>query len=153
MPTITATEYLEINSVPLATPAWRLTDLTSLYDEADVRGDDILIPHSAGVLAQPRRRTVTKKALPIVVFGDYDLDGVAHTDPREGLAINTAYLMTNVVAPPGTGDGTRDAVWHLWDGSTKAADVHVLGGLGLKRKNPITVEGVLVISIPAGRFA
>lgn len=149
---ITADEYLVINSVTLATPAWRITDLTDLYDEAEIRGDDVLIPHSAGVVAKQRRRTVTRKALPITVFGESDQNGSAYGNARDGLAANVAYLMTNVVAPTGASDGTRAAVWHLRDGSTKSANVHVLAPLGLTRISPTTMAGVLRLSIPTGRF-
>lgn len=150
---VTATEYLEINSVALATPAWRIDDLTPLYQEADQRGSDILIPHSSGVLAQQRRRTVTLVALGIWVFGESDQNGSAHSNPLYGLDVNVAYLRTNIVAPTGTSDGTRSATWHLANGSsTRTASVHVLG-LDLSRMSPTTMKGALRLSIPAGRFS
>lgn len=150
-PVITATEYLVINAYPLATPAYRLTDLTALKDGPDVRGDDRPIPHKAGVKGLPRRINVTKRALPIIVFGSYKNDGTAHSNALVGLQYNIDELLTNVVNPVSTGNGTRAAVWHLPDGSTtRSADVTVISPLVLVRFGPIRARGVLEISIPAG---
>lgn len=144
--------YLTINSVPLATPAWRITDLTPLFDAPKQRGDDLVIPGAAGVLARPRRNTATRIAFVIEVFGELDSDGVAHANPALGLITNIDYLYTNVVAPPGTATGTRAAEWTLPGGETRNADVHVLG-LTFLRRSPTWARGRLDVNVPAGRFA
>jgi hypothetical protein len=149
---ITADEYLEISSVPFATPAWRITDLTSLFDGPDVKGGDRDLPHGVAV-AYPRRATITVVDLPLVVFGASDQDGVAYADAREGLEANIAYLRANVVDPLTTGDGTRPAVLHQFSGATLSADVTVISPLRLSRFTPVAARGVLRLSIPTGAFA
>lgn len=153
MPVITHAEYLAINAVPLATPAWVITDLTPLWEGAEVRGDDRLLPGVAGVKKYRRRATVTRKALPMLVFGQFDQDGNAYADPRAGLWTNIAYLRTNVVDPTNIGDGTREAVLHGPGGVTVSGDVHVISPLKLTILGTITMRAVLEISIPGGVLA
>lgn len=150
---ITATEYLEISSTPLATPAWRITDLTPLKEPPDQRGVDWLIPGTGGIKPLQRRNTVTVKRLPMFIYGGRDRTNAAITNGLDGLQDNIDALYTAIVAPVGSGDGTRAATWHLPDGSTtRTANVHVLE-LRLNRVAPLLCRAVLVISIPTGRFA
>jgi hypothetical protein len=150
---VTRTEYLEIASKPLSTPAYWLTDLTPLKGSADQRGFDRLLPGATGVVAYQRRITVTKVSLPIVIVGEFDNTGTANANPFDGLQDNIDYLLANVVDPTGTGDGTRAATWHLPDGSTtKTANVHV-ERLEVSPLGRASVQGALMLSIPAGRFA
>ena len=153
MPIPDTTERLVIDGVSLSTRAWWIDDLTPLMEEAEQRGTDRIIPGTPGVVAYPRLRTVTRKLLPMMVNGIYDHLGAAYSDPKVGLETNIAYLNTNVVAPPGTSDGTRSATWHLPDGSTtRTASVHVLSlTLGVKESAKWR-SAVLELSIPAGRF-
>lgn len=90
-------EYLEIDGVALDTPAWIVTDLGPLWEPADVRGGDRLIPGAAGVRSYQRRATVTRKALAMSIFGDVDQAGTPQADVRAGLWANVAYLRANVV--------------------------------------------------------
>lgn len=147
--TITSDEYLEIDGVPLATFAWKVVDLSPLWEGPDVRGGDRLIPGAAGVRAYPRRATVSQRSLPMLVFGAVDQDGAPYPDPREGLETNFEYLRTNVADPTNLGAGTRVAVLHLPSGATRTADVHVEalrpGPLG-----PSSMRAVLTLSIPGG---
>lgn len=147
---ITAAEYLEVNDVPLATPAWRILDLSALFGSPALRGSDDLIPGVAGVIPNPRRITVTTLALPMAIFGERDREGVAHPSVREGLMLNIDELLAQV-AEPATGDGTVEAVWHRADGGTLTADVHVLG-LPIRSLGPTAALATLQLSIPQGRF-
>lgn len=147
---ITADEYLIINNVPLATPAWRLTDLTPLWTSAAVRGSDRLLPGAPGVRALRRRPTATVLVLPGVVFGNQDREGTAHPDARTGLHANIAVLQSEIIEPPTSGDGTRAATWVI-PGTDKTADVHVTA-FTPTAFTPDTVRFVLELSIPAGRF-
>ena len=147
--TVTRAEYLEIDGVPLATPAWEIVDLSPLWQPADVRGSDRLIPGAAGVKPYRRRRTVSKRSLPMIVYGFEDLDGVAYADVREGLETNLDYLRANVVDPTNVGDGTRTAVLHLPSGSTRTGSVHV-EGFELGTAGPTSIRAVLTLSIPEG---
>lgn len=144
---VTLTNYLEISSVPLATPAWVITDMSDAERSADQRGDDILVPHAAGVSPRQRRKTVTLRAFPITIFGGADHEGVAHSSEQAGVVANLDYLLANVVDPTGSGDGTRPAIWHRLDGSEKVADVHVLA-LDIFHVAPTTRRGVLKLSFP-----
>lgn len=149
---ITRDEYLEISTVPLATPAWRILDLSPLWDGPQVRGDDLLIPGTAGVLTQPRRATVTRKVLPIAIFGEQDWEGNVYADPFTGVRTNLDYLYTNVFAPVGTGDGTRAATHHLKSGATRTANIIVLSPLDVRPAGKHSLIGRLDILIPDGRF-
>lgn len=151
---VTAAEYLEIDGVPLSTPAWVTSDMDDLWGSADVRGDDVVIPGAAGALAQPRRRTATKATVELQVMGDTDWEGGAYANPAAGLATNCAHLLA-LTDPPGTTDGTRTAILHFPTGApvaTKTGPVHVLR-LRLSRKSRDFAIGQLELSIPAGALA
>lgn len=147
---VNRTQYLEINSVPLATPAWRIKDLSRLYG-LEVRGDDRILPGADGARPFRRRVTVRTVGLPLLVEGRFTHEGASNSNIWDGLDDNIDHLMTNVVTPATSTAGTRTAVWHRANGNINA-DVHVEGfepqgwGQGW-------VLFLLEISIPAGRFA
>lgn len=149
---ITRAEYLEISTVPLSTPAWWIKDLYQLYDGPEVRGEDLEIPGAAGVLTQPRRATATRKVLTLVVDGWKDREGNIYADPITGLRTNMDYLKTNVTAPVSTGNGTRPAVLHLKDGSTRSEDIIVVPPLDPVAAGKHTLICRLDIIIPLGSF-
>jgi hypothetical protein len=120
---ITRSTYLEINSVPLAKPAWRILDLSRLHGRA-ARGGDRLMPGAAGVRAHRRYRTIYTTSLPLLVEGRQDREGNVNSDIYAGLDTNIDYLITNVVEPPAT--ATVAAVWHRASGN-KSAAIHVEG--------------------------
>lgn len=145
------TGTLSIDGVLLNGPAWDLPDLTALWFEFDVRGDDRLLPGSDGVLPYRRRVTVTQHALPMIVTGAVDRFGEPYADAWVGMETNVAYLLTNVVLPTNVGDGTRSATLTLPSGATRTANVHVLRlakGLVLGGRLRATLD----LSIPNGRF-
>lgn len=148
---ITATEYLEIASTPLATPAWRILDLTSLWDSAPLRGDDLTLPGANGVRPYARQIDAGRVALPMVIWGDRNRENTAYGNVRTGLLTNMEALHAAIVTPAG-GDGTRTAVWHQADGGTQTAPVTVLG-LVVRKLSPRAVSATLQLSIPQGRFA
>jgi hypothetical protein len=155
VPVVTRSEWLDIDGTPLATPAWEVPagGLLGLIQGPDVRGSDRLIPGVAGVRRYKRRATVSKRSVPLVIWGTFDLEGVAHADHAEGLVANIDYLRANVADPIGTGDGTRTATLHLKDGSTRTGPVHVetmeLGG----DSEDAYVRAVLNLSLPLGALA
>lgn len=148
---ITSDEYLIINSVPLATPAWRLTSLVPLWSGAEVRGQDRILPGVNGVRAYKRRPTVTSLVFRGIVFGLQDREGTPYADFRAGLHANLDVLLTQIVEPVTTGDGTHAATW-VRPGTDKTADVHVVGFTTSDGAVPWEVAFALEISIPAGRF-
>lgn len=153
MPTvITRDSYLVVNSVVLATPAWRILNLDDeMSSDSDVRGQDRLIPGSAGVRAKKRRRAVTVKQFEMWIGGAYDQTGAAYSDRRMGLITNVEYLKANLGLGYATGDGTVTATWHRYDTTTKAAAVHVTH-FEVSDLNKRDVKAVLEISIPSGQF-
>lgn len=148
MPTvINRATYLEVNSVPLATPAWRILDLSRLYG-LEVRGSDQIIPRAAGARAYRRWVASRVVGLPLLVVGAYDHEGTANANVYDGLDDNIDYLMTNVVDPPAT--ATHAAVWHRANGNVSAG-VHV-EGFDPQAWGRGWVRFTLELSIPAGRF-
>lgn len=147
---ITRSTYLEIASTPLATPAWRILDLSRLYGMAK-RGSDLVMPGADGVRPYERRVTFRSVGLPLLVMGAQSRTGSANTNIWEGLDDNVDALMTAIVEPPGTTEGTRTAIWHRATGNL-TADVHV------ERLEPESwglgwIRFTLELSIPAGRWA
>jgi hypothetical protein len=148
--TVTRTWYLEINSVPLATPAWEIPDLSALLDSGNLRGSDRLLPGAAGVRPLRRRRTVWVLTFPLDVMGDVDEDGAPITDANEGVNEHMAYLNANLGFADPTGDGTVPAVFRRGDLPAWTADVHFLGFKGSRKLGEFLVRTTFDISVPAG---
>lgn len=147
---ITADEYLIIDTVPLATPAWRILDLTPLWTSADQIGSDRKLPGVNGSRAYRRYKTATQLVFSGKCWGARDREGTYYGDAREGLHANMAVLL-GLTEPVASDTGTRAATWVV-PGTDKTADIHVLG-LEPRAKTPVEVMFSLTISIPAGRFA
>lgn len=149
----TAAGDLTIGGVAMNGPAWKVLNLLELWQPADQRGSDRLVPGTAGVLAQQRRDTVTRRSLQMLIVGDVDRTGTPQADRFEGLQVNVEYLRSNVVAPTGATDGTRSAVLTMPDGTTRTEPVHVVGfDFGNFREDAAWLRAVLTISIPSGRI-
>lgn len=149
---ITRDWYLEINSIPLATPAWEIPDLSALLDSGALRGSDNIIPGFAGVVPNRRRRTVWVCTFPLDVMGDIDSDGTPLTDGNEGVNLHMEYLNEHLGFASATGDGTVPAVFHRGDLPEWTADVHFLGLKGSQKLGQFLVRTTFDISIPAGRW-
>lgn len=150
---VTASEYLTVNGVILATPAWRVLDLSALLDETDLRGDDWIIPGAAGQLPQRRTRDRSRRTFPFAVFGEQDQNGGSYANPRVGLVANVEYLRANLGVATVSAAGTVTAVWTRPDASTKSAAVHVYGPIGGRKLSPTTLLTTIDLSVPAGVFA
>lgn len=146
---ITATEYLEIASTPLATPAWRITDLTPLWKAATLRGSDRLLP-LAGIRQLRRREGLTTYSFPMTVWGRRDRTGTPYANLRDGLDANIEALHAAVIVPLTTTSGTRVAIWHKADGGTVSKNVTVLD-FTPQAFSPAAIRGVLSLST-TGRF-
>jgi hypothetical protein len=152
MPTITYTEYVEIGGIPLATPAWEVTNLFVLWEGPDTRGADRIVPGVDGVKPYRRRATVSKRTLEMVIYGTHDEDGGAYSDVRAGLAANVEYLRANVFDPTDVGDGTRTAVLHLPSGATKSGLVHVEAAL-FASAGPTSLRAAVDLTLVTGSLA
>lgn len=154
---------LTIGSVLMNRQSWGIfgddsgtNGLVQLWVTAEQRGEDRLLPSATGVIPYRRRLTATRYDLRLIVVGDVNVSDTAQTNKKQGLAANLAYLYTNVVAPTGATDGTRSATLTIPGQSNRTASIHVLG-LSTQRVNladdTAVFEGILQISVPAGRFA
>lgn len=131
--------------------------LIHLWYKFDVRGEDRILPSATGVIAYPRRMTVTRCDLRLLIVGDViGQTGVSASNSIEGLATNIEYIRTNILAPVVSATGTRAATLTVPGQSTRSADIHVLGmniqSYQLGICGAIAVA-TLQISIPGGRFA
>lgn len=106
--------YLEIDNVPLSTPAWEVLNLEDLESGPDVRGEPRLLPGAVGVRANRLRPTVTAHALNMYFFGMKDPEGNAFAEGHVGILANLARFRDDVVSQPTSGI-TRTAVLHLPD--------------------------------------
>jgi len=124
---ITRAEFLEINGVPLATPAWEAEDLSGLYDSPAVRGEDVAVPYHEGQTPLRRINDAKRVQIPVHVFGDLDHEGATHADPLVGLQANMDYLK-QALRPRqnATVAGTWPIRHILPDESTRVGDGHVI---------------------------
>lgn len=156
MPTvITRTYYLEINGIPLATPAWECPDLSPLLDDPQLRGADGILPYVNGGVPYRRRINPTVYTLALDVFGDQDHEGDPYDDAFEGLLTNFDYLKANLGLASETGDGTVGAIFHRGDLDQLTAEVHFLGFKGSRTSGsgtPSLLRTTFDISVPVGRF-
>lgn len=150
---------LTLNGVPMKTRAWTCPDLTPLWLTPAKRGQDRILPGAAGVIANPRRHTVTQYSLDFRVCGIANQFGVPTTGSGNGidefaqLEYNLDYLRQYVFdarfSP--NPDGTVPGVLTMPSGEIRTADVHVLG-FSVNARVSHVLQGVLDISIPSGGF-
>lgn len=97
-PAVTSSEWLEIgsSSVPLNTPAWKVTDYTALRRRTRV-GENRVIPGMAGRLFVAREWDQQLVTLPMKITGRYDQEGTAYSDSFEGVDTNHQYLLDHVI--------------------------------------------------------
>jgi hypothetical protein len=154
---------LTIDGISMNRPAWGVFGdergeggLAKLWVEFDVRGEDRILPSVTGVIPYPRRMTVTRKDLRLVVVGDVNESGSPIADTRIGLQDNLEVLRNSVFEPVASSSGTRAAELLTPNGTVLEADIHVLGvqtqTYHLSECASIWV-GTLQISIPGGRFS
>lgn len=129
--------------------------LSQFLTLADQRGEDRILPGTAGVIPYKRRLTVTKLTIRLVVVGDILYNGSTPSTPKIGLFTNLKYIYDNVVAPTGTGDGTRAISVVLPGPFTGTGFAHITRMDMVTQKlsdSSAAWEGQLGVSIPAGRF-
>lgn len=102
--------HVEIDGVPLSTPAWEHTNIQTLYSGASTRGENRVMPGASGVRALPWRADQTMVTITLAIFGANRWDGAANADAVAGLWANIAHLQATIIDPPATGNSTRLAV-------------------------------------------
>ncbi len=151
MPLITRTEYVEIDGVPLATPAWEVTSLIELFDLADTRGELVEVPYRRGALAYRRQLGPKRVNLPLNIYGAQDQDGAAHPSAREGLQINRDLLVRDVLRPPQVFTAaTRLLRAHLADGSVRSGPCQVVGRLRPTEIGPGAMAAAIELALTEG---
>lgn len=110
-------EYIEVNAVPFATPAWEAMDLSAFYDMAALRGEDRVISMAPG--RAPVRQLLDEftAVIPLSVSGFRDWDDNEYADPMLGLLLNIEHLKANVFAPNPSPPYTWLVRHHRRDGS------------------------------------
>jgi hypothetical protein len=147
---------LTIDSLSLNTPAWSVVDITPLWAAFDTRGQNRLIPGAQGVVAYRKRITERDHSLAIVIIGDVDENGDAHTDPVEGLEFNLDTLLAVLMPDSGA---TKSAVLTRPSGATKSAEVQIESFEVIRTEidtasfQYAAMEGIITMTIPAGVFA
>lgn len=140
---------LTLNGLLLHDSCIMATDLSMLVDGGDTRGDDILVPGAAGVLAEPRRLTVTRRDVPFWLIGGLSWSGVEQ-EPRQGLIDNFDVLYAAVGVGEQTGDGTVVASLQEPGGGTRTADVTTLGCHRGPTRPGYWCTVVISLSVPGG---
>ncbi len=108
--------------------AWELFDLSALLGQPALRGDNRLVPGNPGTIAYPQRLTQSRYSLPLLICGHWnENDDYADPDDIWGQqADNIAYLMTNVLLPPGIATITRTFEWQAANGDSVTSEVQML---------------------------
>lgn len=126
--------YLDIDGVPLSTPAWECTNLETLLSGADVRGEPRIIPGAIGVRPNLIRPTVTTYSLEIYFHGFADWEDNAYDDPHAGVLENVRQFKATVSNPTLVGTGTRTATLHVPDPDTPTvAGTPLTGAVQLRK--------------------
>lgn len=144
--------HLEIDGVPLSTPAWEHLDIHLLYSGPSTRGENRILPGAAGRRALPKRADETNRTLSLAIFGFERWDGEPYDDAVQGLWANIAHFTTTVIDTPLTPNGTRTA--RLVGNGVRdlSATIQVLGFEIDEAYSPAAVSASLDIAVLAGSF-
>lgn len=138
---------LTINGVLLHTPAYAAVDVTELWEPADQRGDNILIPGKPGRVPMPKRDDETERSVPLILDGAVTSTGAVISNPTAGLF---GHWMT-LRAALGGGDLVPASLSAPGGGPGISADVHVMGIAKGTRLGTL-MACTLDLLIPAGAF-
>ena len=145
--------HLEIDGVPLSTPAWEHLDIHLLYGAPTVRGDNRVMPGARGQRALPWRPDLTMRTLQLAIFGDVSWDGTLNADAVAGLWANIAHLQAFIVDNPGNADSTRTAVIKRSGHADLSALIQVRGFEIAESYGPSAVSASMDVALMSGAFA
>lgn len=142
--------YLEVNSIPLATPAWFITNLETEIVKRVTRGSNLLLPGATGRRRRQRYLDEVTYQFELTIRGLVKWDNSAYSNASQGFTENCEQLTANL----GFANATAvTATWHRVGSSNKTASVDVVhfecADLGTHRDG----KAVLEIVAPAGLFA
>lgn len=145
MPTATRTEYLQLDSLLMATRAINAHGYEGLKGTGDKRGDDVTIPGQTGVTPRDRIQGALRDLIEIQINGRWDHSTDAETaDWREGAY--TAYGLVLAKAKSLT-VVTLDLVR---SSGTTSVDCQPLDLRVIDEKTPWTWDCVLDVVLPDG---
>jgi hypothetical protein len=147
------THHLEIDNVPLSTPAWEHLDIQALYSGAATRGENRVMPGAAGRRALPKRADETTRTLTLAVFGFQRWDGTVNSDPVAGLWENIGHLHEFIIDTPATPDSTRLAKIVRIGQPDLFARIQVLGFEVDETYSPAAVSASMDIAVIPGGFS
>lgn len=145
--------HLEIDGVPLSTPAWEHLNIQALYGSASVRGENRVLPGASGRRALPWRFDETMRTLTLAIYGFQSWDGTLNADPVAGLWANVAHLQNFVVDNPLNADSTRTAVLKRSGRPDLTAVIQVRGfEIDDEPYSPAAVSATMDIALMSGVF-
>jgi hypothetical protein len=144
--------HLEIDGVPLSTPAWEHVNIEALYAGPTVRGENRVMPGAGGRRALLWRPDETMVTVSLAIFGDVRWDGTVNTDAVAGLWANRDHLYTNVVANPGNTDSTRAGVIKRAGAADRTARIQVRGFNIEEHIGTTALRASLDIAVISGSF-
>lgn len=146
--------HLEIDGVPLSTPAWEHLDIQVLYSGPSVRGENRVMPGAAGRRPLPWRPDETMRTLTLAIYGDRSWDGTVNADPVAGLWANIAHLRAFVVDNPLNTTSTRTAVIKQVGGAADLTATIQVRGFEIDEESysPAAVSAFMDIALISGRF-
>jgi hypothetical protein len=146
--------HLEIDGVPLSTPAWEHLDIQALYSAPGRRGENRAMPGAAGVRALPWRPDETMRTLTLAIFGDLSWDGTKNDDAVAGLWANVAHLEAFVLNNPGNPGSTRTATIKRPGAVDLVATIQVRGfEVATESYSPAAISASMDIALMSGGFA
>lgn len=146
--------HLEIDGVPLSTPAWEHLNIGALYSGPNVRGENRVLPGASGRRALPWRADETMRTLSIAIFGNRSWDGTTNADPVAGLWANVAHLQAFVFDNPLNAGSTRTAVLKRTGFPDLVATIQVRGfEIDDEPYSPADVAASVDIALLSGAFA
>lgn len=93
---------LTVGGVSLNRSALAVLNVATLWEPAPPRGENLLIPFSAGRMSFARMRDERAGSLQMLVVGTVDVNGTRNPDPYIGLEENIGWLNANLFAPAET---------------------------------------------------
>lgn len=149
----TADGELTIDDVSMHTPGWTVLNPFILWNPAEQRGEDLLVPERPGALPLPRRITTTQHTLEMVIRGTHNHNGTPYANESFGLWANIEYLNQNVVEPsPYMTDTTRFAELAIPASPVVMQGYVHVDRLELGDRIGPFCRAAITLTIPAGRL-
>jgi hypothetical protein len=147
--TITRTNYLEVNSVPLSTPAWWIVNLETEIVKRTTRGSNLLLAQATGRRRRRRYLDECVYQFEMRIRGMVKWDGTLHANASDGFIANAEQLTANLGI---ASSSAVTATWHRTGSASKTASVDIVhfecADLGHR-----DAKAILEIVAPAGLFA